>query len=79
VAHIALEAVELKLVGARTQMMAEQGFGQGLGDPINGDLGSRGAVDRHRLDPAQVEGPLAIPPSGLVPLVQADTVDRAGA
>jgi hypothetical protein len=65
------------VVSSRTQMMAEQDFRQGPGDPINGNSGSRGTVDRHRLDPAEVKGLLPTPPSDLSPLVQADTVDRA--
>lgn len=55
-ADVSFQAAEVKPMSRITQVMAEQIFGQGLGDPVKNDFGARSTIHQHWFDPAQVEG-----------------------
>jgi hypothetical protein len=76
VADVARRAAEVKPMSRIAQMMAKQILGQGLRDPIQDDFGARGAVQQHRFDSAQVEGPaLARLKAVSMAFMEADPVD----
>lgn len=56
-ADVSCRAAEVKPVCRIAQMMAEQILGQGLGDPVQNNLGARGAIDQHWFDSTQMESP----------------------
>ena len=78
VADVALEAVAPDPLGLRAQLLTQQGFDQGFGDPVEHHLDPGNAVSFHGFHPAQVEGAtLADLESAGTPFVHADAVQRA--
>ena len=77
-ADITLQATELKPASCIGQMIAEQIFRQGLGNPVKDDFGSRGTADDNRLNLAQMESSALadLKPAGK-PLMHADSVEGA--
>ena len=75
---VTFQATELKPTRCIAQMIAEQIFRQGLGNPVKDDFGSRGTVDGHRLNLAQMESSALtdLKPAGK-PLMYADSVEGA--